>query len=69
MSYMFNCCFALKSLDLSSWETAKVTNMSYMFYYCKNLLTVLVSEGKWITEQANRTQMFYLCKAQSVTYV
>ena len=31
------------SLDLSSFDTSNVTNMSYMFYYCQNLTSLDVS--------------------------
>jgi len=35
MSYMFNDCRNLKTLDLSNFDTSKVTTMSYMFSFCK----------------------------------
>jgi surface protein len=34
---MFSQCSSLTSLDLSSFDTSKVTNMGNMFYSCKNL--------------------------------
>lgn len=37
MSYMFQDCSCLTSLDLSGFDTSNVTNMSYMFSGCKNL--------------------------------
>ncbi len=40
MSFMFNYCQSLTSLDLSSWDTSKVTNMSYTFASLR-----LVEEG------------------------
>ena len=37
MSGMFSYCKNLSELNLSSFNTNNVTNMSYMFYYCENL--------------------------------
>ena len=44
MSSMFRDCYALESLDLSSFNTAKVTSMSRMFYICKALTTIYASD-------------------------
>ena len=39
MRYMFNSCKSLKSLpDISKWDTKNVTNMSYMFSGCRNII-------------------------------
>ena len=35
--YMFNNCSKLTSLDVTNFNTAKVTDMSYMFSSCKSL--------------------------------
>ena len=35
--YMFECCHSLKNLDLSSFDTSKITSMYYMFYHCYSL--------------------------------
>ena len=40
MSYMFYYCNSLASLNLSNFNTQKVTNMSGMFSHC-NLLALL----------------------------
>ena len=37
MSFMFYECKNLNNLDLSSFNTKNVTDMSHMFYYCNNL--------------------------------
>jgi len=37
MGWMFYGCSSLTSLDLSGWDTSKVTNMSSMFYGCSKL--------------------------------
>ena len=43
MSYMFNECKNVISLDLSSFDTKNVNNMSYMFYNCFNLIDLKIS--------------------------
>ena len=43
MSYMFNRCSGLTSLDLSGWNTSKVKDMNQMFYYCNKLETLDLS--------------------------
>lgn len=37
MSAMFNSCYQLKDLDLSTFNTSNVTNMTMMFSYCSQL--------------------------------
>ncbi len=62
MSFMFRDCYALESLDLSSFNTAKVTSMSRMFYICKALTTIYASD-KFVTNQVtNGNDMFYGCE-------
>jgi surface protein len=41
--YLFNDCSNLTSLDLSSFDTSNVTNMSYMFKGCSNLTSLDLS--------------------------
>lgn len=59
---------SLTTLDLSSFDTSNVTNMNSMFSYCSALNSIYVTEGKWITSQANTSNMFYSCGTSSVTY-
>ena len=40
MYYMFYGCSALTSLDLSGWDTSKVTDMNGMFISCDALKTI-----------------------------
>ena len=40
MSYMFKFCSDLTSLDVSHWDTSKVTNMNDMFGFCHELTQV-----------------------------
>ena len=49
MGSMFNGCTNLTSLDLSSFNTSNVTDMSYMFSDCSKLATIKVGDKfKWI---------------------
>ena len=58
MSYMFNC--NLASLDVSHFNTSKVTNMESMFYECLKLTSLDLSSFN--TEKvANMSNMFYYC--------
>ena len=43
MSYMFDGCSSLTSLDLSRFNTGQVTNMSSMFTYCSSLSSLNLS--------------------------
>ena len=62
MSFTFRDCYALESLDLSSFNTAKVTSMSHMFYICKALTTIYASD-KFVTDQVTYgNNMFYGCE-------
>ena len=40
MSYMFNGCRNITSLDLSGWNTSKVTSITWMLNYCPKLKTI-----------------------------
>ena len=40
MSWMFNGCSGLTSLDLSGWDMTKVNYTSYMLNGCKSLKTI-----------------------------
>ena len=53
---MFYYCSSLTSLDLSNWDTSKVTKMSWMFYYCSSLTTLDVS----YFDTSNVTDMDYM---------
>ena len=64
MSLMFYGCQRLKSLDLNSFNTAKVTDMSLMFYGCQRLTSLDLSSFN----TANVTDMSYMfCSCQSLT--
>ena len=60
---MFNGCSALKSLDLTNFNTAKVTYMNNMFEGCSALTTIYVS-NKFVTDNvSNGSDMFTGCKS------
>ena len=42
-SYMFSKCISLISLDLSNFNTQKVTNMKCIFCYCESLISLDLS--------------------------
>ena len=48
-------CLKLTSLDLSWWNTSKVTIMDYMFYYCRALTSLDISgwDISNVTEMGN----------------
>ena len=61
MSFMFNGCHALDSIDVSNWDASKVINMWAMFYGCVALTSLDVSG--WNTSKVtNMESMFYSCK-------
>ena len=62
MSYMFNLCYSLQTLDLTSFNTSNVGNMEYMFNECSSLNTIYCNDD-W--NQSNilcSDKMFFLCE-------
>ena len=53
MRQMFDHCTDITSLDLSSFNTSNVTNMSLLFAYCRNLAYLNISG--WDFSKSNRT--------------
>ena len=62
MSYMFNFCSALLSLDVTNFNTEKVTNMQDMFSGCKALTTIYASSKFVTTKVTNSSGMFKNCE-------
>ena len=62
MSYMFDGCNTLTSLDLSSFDTRNVANMSYMFDGCNTLMTLDLSSFD-TSKVTTMDGMFGGCKA------
>ena len=61
MKQMFQGCSELTQLNLSSWNTAKVTSMTSMFQGCSKLVTIYVGSG-WNTDAVtSSSEMFYFC--------
>ena len=58
MSRMFSCCSSLKEINLSSFNTNKVTNMSYMFENCSSLEKLDLSSFN-TNQVTNMSDMFY----------
>ena len=53
MSYLFENCFKLKSLDLSNFNTNNVIDMSNMFYECSSLTSVNTTDKRLLNEWGN----------------
>lgn len=60
MHQMFMNCYVLNSIDLSSWNTASVTNMANMFYQCQALPYVDVSHFD-TAKVTDMSGMFGMC--------
>ena len=63
LTMMFGLCESLTSLDLSGFNTAKVTDMSSMFQGCKKLEQILVSDAFTTAAVTASGYMFYNCTA------
>ena len=62
MDHMFFAFHPLKKVDLSAFDTSKVTCMTEMFYNCTSLSTIIVSDS-FVVTQADCRYMFSLCKS------
>ena len=63
---MFGNCSSLAIIpNISKWNTSNVTNMSYMFYGCSKLKSLLID--KW--NVSNVTDMSYMFCECSVKYL
>ena len=61
-SFMFQNCSSMQSLDVSGWDTSKVTNASMMFQGCESLTSLDVS--RWNTSRMTSvTYMFNGCRS------
>ena len=57
---MFYNCKSLKKLNLSNFDTNKVTDMSNIFFGCSSLTNLNISNFK-INENTNTSDMFLHC--------
>ena len=58
MQYMFAAVRSLTTLDLSNFDTRKVTNMDWMFGSCYNLKTIYVGEN-WSTKSVTSSDRMF----------
>ena len=63
---MFYCCEKLQYLDLSNFDTSKVTTITLMFYGCKSLIYLNLKSFK-LSGKVGKTQTF-LYISSNVTY-
>lgn len=64
---MFSDCPKLQSLDLSNFNTEKVTDMSYMFNNCSKLQSLIISKDFTTKSMKSDTYMFVQCPAKLYT--
>ncbi len=55
---MFSSCKSLERLNLFSFNTSKVTNMSFMFYECKSLKELKLSKSFTTSKETNIESIF-----------
>ena len=68
MHYIFYKCSSLTSLDVSTWDTAGVADMSGTFFDCSSLTSLDVST--WNTAGvADMSHMFFSCDRLVSVYV
>ncbi|MDY2696464.1 MAG: BspA family leucine-rich repeat surface protein, partial [Eubacteriales bacterium] len=63
MANMFKNCSKLTSLDLSNFDTSKVTDMSSMFFSCSDLTTIYVSSTWNAAKVRKSNSMFSGCSS------
>ena len=68
MSYMFNRCSGLSSLDLSSFNTEEVTTMDWMFSSCSSLTSLDLSSFN-TANVGYMDNMFSYCSGLKTIYV
>lgn len=61
MSYMFNGCHNLNTIDLSQYDTTNVTDMSHMFSGCDNITTINLPNTFNTSNVSNMDSMFSGC--------
>ena len=61
MSWMFYYCDNLMNLDVSKFDTSKVTNMLYMFFWCESLTNLDISNFN-TSKVTNMRYMFAACR-------
>ena len=67
MSGMFSNCSSLESIDLFSFNTTNVNDMSFMFYECSSLKSANLSS--FVINTNNKVSMFQGCKSLKIQNV
>ena len=62
MNEMFCCCKELEELDLTNFDTSKVTNMAFMFNNCHKLKIIKGLNKLKTSEVITMNEMFCYCK-------
>ena len=57
---MFQVCYCINNLDMSNWDTSKVTNMGWMFSNCESLTSLDLTNWD-ISNVDDMNNMFYNC--------
>ena len=58
---MFSKCFNLREIDLTSFSTENLISINFMFFECRDLAKILVSD-KWnYTDYNESADTFYMC--------
>lgn len=66
MSYMFNSCYSLTSLDVSGFKTDNVTNMRAMFSACTSLTSLDISNFNTANVTSMASMFSYMMKLTSL---
>lgn len=61
MSYMFTHCTSLSEVNVSGWDTSKVTSTANMFYGCTNLTSIIGMGNLDLSSCTDMGLMFYSC--------
>ena len=64
---MFENCYALKSFDLTSFDTSNVTNMGFMFCFCSSLSSLDLSNFD-TSKVSDMDYLFYNCSNLTTIY-
>ena len=63
LNSMLMSCGALKSIDVSRWDTSNVTNMGYLFYECSTLKEITGIQNWDVSNVNNMSNIFGYCLA------
>ena len=69
MAYIFSECSNLKELDLKSFNTSNVSNMTNMFYRCNGLKNLELGDNFNTTSVTNMEWMFKGCSNLENSYI